>query len=74
MIASNATDSQSIEEQARVLQIELWDRQCSLWPGENVTPIDVCDPWKAAQHLGYEVQEGWVDSPGTRAGFSWVAF
>jgi len=68
MIASTTIDSQFIADKARELQIELWDRQCTLWQGENVTPIDVCDPWKAAQHLEYEVQEGWVDSPGMRAG------
>ena len=74
MIASTTIDSQFIADKARELQIELWDRQCTLWQGENVTPIDVCDPWKAAQHLGYEVQEGWVDSPGMRAGFQLGGF
>lgn len=74
MIAGVAIDFRLIEEKARELQIELWDRQCSLWQGENVTPIDVCDPWKAAQYLGYEVQEGWVDGPGTRVGFQLGGF
>ncbi len=57
------------EEKARELQLELWDRQCALWPGENVTPLDVCDPWVAAKHLGFEVQEGWLNNLDTRAGY-----
>lgn len=74
MLASATIDSQFIEEKARELQIDLWDHQCSLWRGESVTPIDVCDPWKAAAHLGYEVQEGWLDRPGTRSGFQLGGF
>lgn len=62
------------EQEARKLQLELWDRQCTFWPGENVTPLDVCDPWVAAQHLGFEVQEGWVSSPATRAGYELGGF
>ena len=57
------------EQAARKLQMALWDRQCTLWPGENVKPLDVCDPWVAAKHLGFEVQEGWLSSDGARAGF-----
>jgi hypothetical protein len=57
------------EQVARSLQLQLWDRQCSLWPGEKVTPLDVCDPWVAAKYLGFEVQEGWVSSESTRQGF-----
>jgi IrrE N-terminal-like domain len=71
MIATTSTDP---EEKARELQLELWDRQCTLWPGEKVTPLDVCDPWVAAQHLGFEVQEGWLSSPGTRAGYELGGF
>jgi hypothetical protein len=63
-----AIDSEFIEKAARDLQIQLWDRQCAIWPGQKVTPLDVCDPWAAAHHLGYEVQEGWLDSEGSRAG------
>jgi hypothetical protein len=74
MLASTAIDFPLIEEKARRLQIDLWDHQCNLWEGESVTPIDVCDPWKAAKHLGYEVQEGWVDRPGTRSGFQLGGF
>jgi hypothetical protein len=74
MLAVASLDPRSVEERARQLQIELWDRQCSLWPGEKVTPIDVCDPWVAAQYLGFEVQEGCVDSPGTRSGFQLGGF
>lgn len=74
MIVAAAIDYQSIEDEARVLLMEMWDRQCSLWPGQKVTPVDVCDPWVAAQHLGYEVQEGCVDSPGTRSGFQLGGF
>lgn len=62
------------EQVARQLQLELWDRQCTLWPGENVTPLDVCDPWVAAKHLGFEVQEGWLSSDGTRQGFQLGGF
>jgi hypothetical protein len=57
------------DQAARKLQLELWDRECSLWPGENVTPLDVCDPWVAAKYLGFEVQEGWLSSDGTRLRF-----
>lgn len=57
------------EEAARQLQLELWDRRCALWPGEHVTPLDVCDPWVAAKYLGFTVQEGWLRSDGTRQGF-----
>lgn len=74
MLAIAAIDYRSIEDKARELQIDLWDHQCSLWRGESVTPIDICDPWKAAEHLGYEVQEGWVDSPSTCAGFQLGGF
>lgn len=59
---------------ARTLQLELWDRQCTLWPGEKVSPLDVCDPWVAAKHLGFEVQEGWLSSDGTRQGFQLGGF
>ena len=68
MTSSARTDLSSIEDRARQLGIELWDRQCRYWPGESVTPLDVCDPWVAARHLEYEVREGWIDSVGTRAG------
>jgi hypothetical protein len=70
------TTSTSIdpEEKARELQLQLWDRQCSLWPGENVTPLDVCDPWVAAKFLGFEVQEGWLSSPGMPAGYELGGF
>lgn len=62
------------EQVARKLQLELWDRQCTLWPGENVTPMDVCNPWVAAQYLGFEVQEGWLSSTGTQKGFALGGF
>lgn len=62
------------EQAARKLQLELWDRQCTLWPGEAVTPLDVCDPWVAARYLGFEVQEGWLSSDGTRQGFQLGGF
>lgn len=62
------------EQAARRLQLELWDRQCSLWPGENVTPLDVCDPWVAAKYLGFEVQEGWLSSDSMRQGFQLGGF
>lgn len=62
------------EQTARDLQLDLWDRQCILWPGENVTPLDVCDPWVAAKYLGIEVQEGWIRSEGTRQGFQLGGF
>ena len=62
------------EQAARRLQLELWDRQCALWPGGSVTPLDVCDPWVAARYLGYEVQEGWLSSTGTAPGFQLGGF
>lgn len=68
MISSRAFDVRSIEEKARKLQMDMWDRQCTLWPGEKVVPLDVCDPWMAVKYLGYEVQEGCLDSAGTREG------
>lgn len=72
MIAT--TSINSIEEEALQLQREMWDRQCSIWPGEKVTRLDVCDPWVAASYLGFEVQEGWLDSTGTRQGFQLGGF
>ena len=69
-----ATTSIDPEQTARKLQLELWDRQCTLWPGENVTPLDVCDPWVAAEYLGFEVQEGWLSVDGTRQGFQLGGF
>ena len=74
MGTTTASDFTFIEDTARALQTELWDRQCSLWPGESVTRLDVCDPWVAAQHLKFTVQEGCVDSPGTRSGFQLGGF
>ena len=62
------------ESSARQLQLELWDRQCTLWPGENVTPLDVCDPWVAAKYLGFEVQEGWLRDAGARVGYELGGF
>lgn len=62
------------EQMARKLQLELWDRQCTLWPGENVTPLDVCNPWVAARCLGYEVQEGWLRSDSSQYGFELGGF
>ena len=70
----SATTCIDPEQTARKLQLELWDRQCTLWPGETVTPLDVCDPWAAAKHLGFEVQEGWLSSDGTRQGFQLGGF
>ncbi len=52
----------------RDLHREMWDSQVVLWPGQKVTPLDVCDPAIAARFLGYEYQEGVLDSPGSRAG------
>lgn len=68
MLVAAAIDNQFIEKKARNLQIELWDRQCTLWEGQKVTPLDVCDPWMAAHHLGFTVQEGWLDSAGSQEG------
>lgn len=68
------TDFTFIEDKARWLQTDLWDHQASLWPGESVTHLDVCNPWVAARQLGFEVQEGCVDSPGTRSGFQLGGF
>ncbi len=62
------------EQTARQLQLELWDQQCKLWPGEKVTPLDICDPWIAAKYLGFEVQEGWLSRDGMRQGFQLGGF
>jgi IrrE N-terminal-like domain len=58
----------AIEAKARALRRELWDNQVALWPGQKVTPLGACDPEVAARHLGYEYQEGNLDSAGSRAG------
>lgn len=71
MIAASTTDP---EKCARELQLELWDHQCVLWPGENVTPLDVCDPWVAAHCLGFQVQEGWLRNPEIRPGYELGGF
>lgn len=68
------TTSIDPEAAARQLRREMWDRQCTLWPGEMVTPMDFCDPWVAAQFLEFQVQEGYVSSPGTKAGFQLGGF
>ena len=68
MTVAAIIDFEFIEKVARDLQMQLRDRQAIFWPGQQVTPLDICDPWVAAQHLGYEVQEGWLDSEGSRAG------
>lgn len=72
MLAPTSIDP--IEEEALELQREMWDRQCTIWPGEKVTRLDVCDPWVAAKYLGFDVQEGWLNSPGTRQGFQLGGF
>lgn len=54
--------------------MELWDRQCTLWPAQKITPLDVCDPWVAAEYLGFEVQEGWLSVDGMRQGFQLGGF
>jgi hypothetical protein len=60
-------------EQAAIdLQYELLAHAPILWPGEKLTPLDVCDPWVAARYLGYEVQEGWLT--GARDGFKLGGF
>lgn len=73
MLASTSTFA-DIEEEALDLQRDLWDRQFSLWPGEQVTRLDVCDPWMAAYVLGFEVQEGWIGTEGARTGYKFGGF
>lgn len=68
MIVTPAITYDQIEAKVRDLQMDMWDRQVSLWPGEKVTPLDVCDPEMAAYALGYEYREGIVDDAGSRAG------
>lgn len=68
MLARNRISLDEIEVKARALQNEMWDRQVSLWPGQKVTPLDVCDPEMAAYVRGYEYREGLVDDVGSRAG------
>ncbi|MGA0569601.1 ImmA/IrrE family metallo-endopeptidase [Variovorax sp. VNK109] len=74
MLAITPINASGIEDDARQLQTELWDQQCKYWPGQNVLHLDVCDPWIAAEHLGFTVQEGYVTSPGTRPGFQLGGF
>jgi hypothetical protein len=60
-------------EQAAIdLQYELLANAPILWPGEKLTPLDVCDPWVAARHRGFVVQEGWLT--GARDGFKLGGF
>jgi hypothetical protein len=59
---------QEIETKVRSLHMEMWDKQVSLWPGERVTPLDVCDPEAAARLRHYEYREGLVDDAGSQAG------
>jgi len=68
MVSKSAISVDEIEAKARGLQIEMWDRQVSLWPGLRVTPLDVCDPEMAAYMRGYNYQEGVLDDAGSRAG------
>lgn len=58
-----------IEEEARQLQLEMWHKQFSIWPGQKVTPMDFCDPYAGASYLGWEVQEGYVTSSDPRDGY-----
>lgn len=57
-----------IEEEALELQREMWDRQYSFWPGQKLTRLDMCDPWRAAEYLDFEVQEGYLTDPNGRVG------
>lgn len=74
MMSLTPATASAIEDNARELQTELWDQQCKYWPGQSVVHLDMCDPWIAAKHLGFEVQEGWVTSPGTRPGYQLGGF
>ncbi|WP_194792989.1 ImmA/IrrE family metallo-endopeptidase [Caenimonas koreensis] len=62
-----------IEECALEVQREMWDKQFSLWPGEKMQRLDLCDPWLVAAYLGYEVQEGFI-SGDTRPGYRFGGF
>lgn len=62
------------EQAARKLQLELLASSAVLWPGEHLTPLDMCDPWVAARHRKIEVQEGWVTSEYTQAGYKLGGF
>jgi IrrE N-terminal-like domain len=68
MISKSVMSFDEIEFKARALQIEMWDRQVSLWPGQQVTPLDVCDPEMAAFVRGYDYREGVLDDVRSRAG------
>jgi hypothetical protein len=62
------------EQYARNLQLELLENQFKVWGSDKVTPLDMCDPWAAARYLGIEVQEGWLSSQYTPAGFKLGGF
>jgi hypothetical protein len=71
---SNALTDQDIAKVARDLRMDMWDHQVKLWPGLQVNSLDASDPWVAARHLGYEVQEGWLNHRETRVGFQLGGF
>jgi hypothetical protein len=62
------------EQAARKLQLELLANSPVLWPGEQLTPLDMCNPWAAARHRKIEVQEGWLTSQYTQAGYKLGGF
>jgi hypothetical protein len=56
------------EQAARKLQLDLLKSSALIWPGEQLSPLDMCDPWAAARLRNIEVQEGWLTSDYTKAG------
>lgn len=49
----NKFSRQDIEEIVRRLQNSLWSNRAQLWPGKEVGPVDVLDPFVALRAVGY---------------------
>lgn len=64
-----ATSFDLIEDEVIAFQDDMWNHQCAIWPGQRVYRLDCCDPLAGARHLGWEVQEGFVESADTKVGY-----
>jgi hypothetical protein len=63
-----------IEDEVLAFQDDMWNHQCSIWPGQRVYRLDCCDPWAGIRHLGWEVQEGFVETLQKRLGYQLGGF
>ncbi len=50
-------NDQQIEEEARRLQLEIYKRRGSLWPGREAHPLEMVDPAVAAMVLGVKFEQ-----------------